>query len=383
MDKRVVKLTIRDSSQVLDDQKVDCDENWQIAQLKEHLSDLYPSKPKPCDQKLIYCGYVLDNHALLKNIFHEDDNNINTFIVHLLCKTNLRNVKKQSIEATQPKVEKPAVVSTAESNSTWETTTFRHFGDYSSSELSEQQRLWLQEAYKYYASCYMHLCSTQGFVVPDRFGNLQTMFPVNTNPTFAADHMKNYLNHPPRNQDSSSSNNDNINDNNSNNNNLNNNNVNINNNNNNNNNLNINNNHVEEDLAMGNNRDWLDNFYTLSRVIVLFSIVYFYSSPIRFIIVVFLGFVIYLYQNGFFRNNPALFTENNNEPVENNNRRNNNENQTPEERRPLQDAPASENEVPAQTRQNENDDRPGALSFTWIFFSSFFTSLVPDHPNIA
>lgn len=45
MEKRVVKLTIRDSSQVLDDETLMCDENWQIAQLKEHLSDLYPSKP--------------------------------------------------------------------------------------------------------------------------------------------------------------------------------------------------------------------------------------------------------------------------------------------------------------------------------------------------
>lgn len=75
----------------------------------------------------------------------------------MLCKTNLSNVKKQPSEVTQLKVEKPDVASTVESNSTWETTTLRHFGDYSSGELSEQQILWLQEAYKYYSSCYMHL----------------------------------------------------------------------------------------------------------------------------------------------------------------------------------------------------------------------------------
>lgn len=49
---------------------------------------------------------------------------------------------------------------------------------------------------------------------------------------------------------------------------------------------------IGEDAAF--NRDWLDFFYMLSRIVVLFGIVYFYSSPLRFLIVTFLGFVIYL-----------------------------------------------------------------------------------------
>lgn len=51
-------------------------------------------------------------------------------------------------------------------------------------------------------------------------------------------------------------------------------------------------NNAGEDVAF--NRDWLDFFYMLSRIIVLFGIVYFYSSPLRFLIVTFLGFAIYL-----------------------------------------------------------------------------------------
>lgn len=53
-----------------------------------------------------------------------------------------------------------------------------------------------------------------------------------------------------------------------------------------------NNNGAGEDAAF--NRDWLDFFYMLSRIVVLFGIVYFYSSPLRFLIVTFLGFAIYL-----------------------------------------------------------------------------------------
>jgi len=49
----------------------------------------------------------------------------------------------------------------------------------------------------------------------------------------------------------------------------------------------------EEEEGRGN-RDWLDWFYTMSRVMVLFSIVYFYSSPTRFVIVSALGLMLYL-----------------------------------------------------------------------------------------
>lgn len=41
-------------------------------------------------------------------------------------------------------------------------------------------------------------------------------------------------------------------------------------------------------------RDWLDWFYFLSRIMVLFSIVYFYSSPIRFLVVLILGTLVHL-----------------------------------------------------------------------------------------
>ena len=59
-----------------------------------------------------------------------------------------------------------------------------------------------------------------------------------------------------------------------------------------NNNNNINNNNAGDDVVI--NRDWLDNFYLFSRILVLFSIVYFYSSPLRFVAVALLGFLIYL-----------------------------------------------------------------------------------------
>jgi hypothetical protein len=59
-------------------------------------------------------------------------------------------------------------------------------------------------------------------------------------------------------------------------------------------NINDNINNRGDDIPVGNNRDWLDSFYMFSRIIILFGTVYFYSSPLRFIIVTFSGFLIYL-----------------------------------------------------------------------------------------
>lgn len=58
---------------------------------------------------------------------------------------------------------------------------------------------------------------------------------------------------------------------------------------------------MEDDENEGGQRDLLDWFYISCRVLVLFSIVYFYSSITRFIIVTGLGLLAYLYNIGYFR----------------------------------------------------------------------------------
>lgn len=58
----------------------------------------------------------------------------------------------------------------------------------------------------------------------------------------------------------------------------------------------------DDDELGGGQRDVLDWFYVASRVLVLFSIVYFYSSLARFALATGLGVIIYLYNHGFFGN---------------------------------------------------------------------------------
>lgn len=42
------------------------------------------------------------------------------------------------------------------------------------------------------------------------------------------------------------------------------------------------------------NRDWLDILYSMSRLLILLCLVYFYSSPLRCLIVILIGVSIYL-----------------------------------------------------------------------------------------
>lgn len=103
----------------------------------------------------------------------------------------------------------------------------------------------------------------------------------------------------------------------------------------------------QQDPERDQNRDWLDVFYTISRLMIFSSIIYFYSSPLRFIFVLLLCFGLYLYHIGFFRN----VNVNNN------------------------------NIVQGETAQEEQT--PSRLMVVWTFFTTFFASLIPEIPNVV
>ncbi|GBP54766.1 Homocysteine-responsive endoplasmic reticulum-resident ubiquitin-like domain member 2 protein [Eumeta japonica] len=121
---------------------------------------------------------------------------------------------------------------------------------------------------------------------------------------------------------------------------------------------------VQDDDAMP--RDWLDLMYAGSRLAILFSLVYFYSSPFRLMLVALLCAMGYLHQVGFFRDVNAM---NENQPLRNEPVRQENP------RAPEQDNP--EPQVP-QTTDNTQINQQSLLAATWMIFTSFFTSLIPE-----
>merc|ERR1719350_1509724 len=165
----------------------------------------------------------------------------------------------------------------------------------------------------------------------------------------------------------------------------------------------------EDGIGVGGQRDILDWFYVASRVLVLFSIVYFYSSLARFALVAGLGLAVYLYRIGFFGQRMADHNLNANL---NNNNNNNNVNQNhnlprnnPDENLPDQEQPGEPNingdEVEGVAGNNENEDvdgvrninentnslapvriEPSFYQVATTFLTTFFTSLMPNEPQV-
>ncbi|XP_023289173.1 homocysteine-responsive endoplasmic reticulum-resident ubiquitin-like domain member 2 protein isoform X2 [Orussus abietinus] len=318
---------------------------------------------KISDQKLIYSGQLLNDTTCLKDVLRQyDTTEEQSFTMHLICASHNSCTERLRNEDSSPSLKMSASETVA--NDTRQERFQSHAVNSSGTEsspsmspqfygqLNGQQIAWMQEAYTRYLTQYMQYMTAQGIQLQ---GSVPYIQPTNANPTEAGrvtplnnNNVDNEQQPRLAAQDAVEANP-------------------------------INNNLGGDDLVIGLHRDWLDFFYVLSRIVILFSIVFFYSSPLRFLIVTFLGFAIYLYQGGFFRVQPILLD--NNGRVENNNQVLQNEAQVMPQQQ--QAAPAG---MQAEARTNGNNDneeeRPGPLAFTWTFFRSFFTSLFPDQPNV-
>ncbi|XP_053987224.1 homocysteine-responsive endoplasmic reticulum-resident ubiquitin-like domain member 2 protein [Hylaeus volcanicus] len=377
MEEAAVKLIIKAPNQQIKDQVVECDIGWTIGRLKEYLSEVYPSKPERASQKLIYSGQLLNDSTCLKDVLRQyDGQEDRAYTVHLVCASQKTTTNRMTSEQDSEHTDHQRVTlaqirliigndaqnqgqdinnAVIQQSPTQLYSTQQYFDPRNS-----QQIAWMQQAYTHYFTQYMQLMAAQGIQVRTSIPYVQQM-NINTNDSVQNLHM------------------------------------NTTNNNNNNNNvgdeqqqpaaqdadINGGNNGAAEDGAF--DRDWLDFFYMLSRIIVLFSIVYFYSSPLRFLIVIFLGFVMYLYQIGFFRGHPIpLFDNDRVDRVDNNNQAWQNEAVGPQPMQQQQNGQLPAVQAEARTNANEEheEERPGALAFTWTFFSTFFASLIPDQPNV-
>ncbi|XP_065439845.1 homocysteine-responsive endoplasmic reticulum-resident ubiquitin-like domain member 2 protein isoform X2 [Chrysemys picta bellii] len=77
-----VTLIIKAPNQKYTDQTISCFLDWTVGTLKTHLSKVYPSKPSTKDQRLVYSGRLLPDHLQLKDILRKQDE---YHMVHLVC----------------------------------------------------------------------------------------------------------------------------------------------------------------------------------------------------------------------------------------------------------------------------------------------------------
>ncbi|TKC52897.1 hypothetical protein EI555_009072, partial [Monodon monoceros] len=134
----------------------------------------------------------------------------------------------------------------------------------------------------------------------------------------------------------------------------------------------------EEDF----NRDWLDWMYTFSRAAILLSIVYFYSSFSRFIMVMGAMLLVYFrHQAGWFpfRQEGGQQQAPNNNAEVNNDVQNANNLELEEMERLMDDGLEDESGEDAGEDASAIQ-RPGLMASAWSFITTFFTSLIPEGP---
>jgi len=83
----LVKINIRSPTST-DDQTLHCDLEHRVLDLKVQIQTKWPSHPRPKDQRLVYAGKLLEDDAILKNVLRLDDarDENDAFTVHLVCR---------------------------------------------------------------------------------------------------------------------------------------------------------------------------------------------------------------------------------------------------------------------------------------------------------
>ncbi|XP_973337.2 homocysteine-responsive endoplasmic reticulum-resident ubiquitin-like domain member 2 protein [Tribolium castaneum] len=297
-----ITLIVKAPNQQIEDQTIKCELSWTINKLKQHLSEVYPSKPPKHEQKLIYSGQLLNDSVTLKDVLRQYDGQ-ETHTVHLVCTPkHTKTPRQEPRQPPQPAMTTPQPPVTPTNSAPEQNVPNMPWGNNPTMDPNQyaMQMAWMQQTYLQYMTQYMQLAANSygtGAAPAQPTAAPDPQPQQNAPEQAAAQAPAAAVQRDPENPE----------------------------------------------------RDWLDVFYMLSRVLVLFSVVYFYSSPLRFVFVLLLGFTLYLYQIGFFRN------------INNNN--NNNNNVVPPE------------PVPQEEQQ------PSRLMVVWTFFATFFASLIPEIPN--
>ncbi|KAL1429124.1 hypothetical protein MTO96_016854 [Rhipicephalus appendiculatus] len=382
-------LVIRAPNQKFGDQQVYCSLDWSVQQLKQHLSNVYPNKPRPEDQKLIYSGQLLEDEIALKDVFRMDLGK--THILHLVCRTSGDSSDDSHspvphMATSQPDLgmadgstsNVPSTSSVASASSAINNDGLRHrstssgavpngqmpfavgmpAGASSPEQLIQQVAL-AQQLYAHYFTQYMHLMHQ---AAPPPVA--QASAPAPASPQAAAPAAPAAAAAPPpaprvapdnrgprMNAQGGPL--------------------------------------LDEAKEEAAQRDWLDWVYTVSRATVLLSIVYFYSSFGRFLVVTGIALLMYLYQGGWFA---APRQQQQPERGHDRNRAREANQQQQQADRPAAEVQPQGQAGPEQLEEAMDHDGSGApnppppepevspITTAWTFVATFFTSLIPEQP---
>ncbi|KAF6085964.1 HERPUD family member 2 [Phyllostomus discolor] len=356
-----VTLIIKAPNQKYRDQTISCFLNWTVGKLKTHLSNVYPSKPLTKDQRLVYSGRLLPDHLQLKDVLRKSPDPSGSTtpsssaealpLAVSAAPDGLRQrvlPQVQTDPAQSPRF--PYVMQGHVDNQLPGQALAAGFPVYPA--LSPLQVLWWQQMYAHqYYMQYQAAVSAQASLdaapaqpAPSQSLNLAHV-PGDEPPP--APNLAAQENRPL---------NENVQ-------------------------MNAQGGPVlnEEDF----NRDWLDWMYTLSRAAILLSIVYFYSSFSRFVMVMGAVLLVHLHQAGWFP-----FRQEVGQPQAPRNNAEVNDGQDAHNLELEEMERLMDDGLEDESGEDAGEDagalhRPGLMASVWSFITTFFTSLIPEGPPQA
>lgn len=396
---KTTRLLVKTPNLAQEDQIIeDVDIKWTIKDLKAHLSRVYPSKPATSDQRLIFAGKLLPDHLHLKDLFGQTDS-IPT--LHLVCAmrnppqaaTKTKATEQPHSSSSRPPVQPPSTSELRQRRRTPAATSAQTHtqspvspsagpawpASPMASQLTQpafpalslyspQQLLWLQQVYaRQYYMQYHAAMAAAGSVpsmpvatigqyppvpahqvpVPAPMANQNPIdnLPVNQNPVQDAA----FINPGEANQNMR---------------------------------MNAQGGPVMEDEEEME-RDWLDWLYSAARLGVLLMIVYFNSNLSRFLLVMSTLLLMYLHTMGWFPFRrpapvPAPDLQQHHQPNENRNPDHNPAGDPADEQ--IGEQAAEESEEP-MTAVLVPPHRVSIMWTAWVFFKTFFSSLIPEVPQ--
>ncbi|KAA0702798.1 Homocysteine-responsive endoplasmic reticulum-resident ubiquitin-like domain member 2 protein [Triplophysa tibetana] len=390
-----VTLVIKAPNQKYDDQTINCFLNWTVEKLKKHISNVYPSKPSSKDQRLVYSGRLLQDHFQLRDVLRKQDE---YHMVHLVCASRTPPSSPTPSSPVTPTDSRSSISDRAGASSSASTPSqdgpassggpegLRQRGNPANTlglnpappgvmqrpegiplpmqggapagfpvhpMYMPMQMFWWQQMYArhYYVQYQAAMAASQASsMAPSSASSAgpptqpaqpnQPAAPMGPNP--APEDRPGNPNIQLNAQGGAMLNDDEL------------------------------------------NRDWLDWMYTVSRAAILLSIVYFYSSFGRFVMVIGAMLLVYLHQAGWFpfraeQENPRA-GEGPQEEAEQNHDMQEMERMMDEG---MEDDEGDSGEEGPEDPINGGLNQPGFLSAAWSFISTFFTSLIPEGPQRA
>jgi len=409
-----IRLVVKTPNQRFKDIHIDCDLGWTVKKLKDYLANVHPTNPESVSQKLIYSGHLLKDEQQLKEVLSKEHD---SHTVHIVCPS--------ASEETPQNRKIPSLI--GNTNNTSEATMppsdgLRHrttssqaqFPNISSSSYNQWYGSGNQyDAYwqNYYSTMmqqyYQYMNQVQSHSSPSTADhlhhwqlNMMAMYQQNlygyppgftpfhhsppasphsepSSPTMQTEGSGAEVIEPPpetaveqpQAQVGEADQRQNIEQQNQNMP------------------MNAGGAMFDDDDENGDeNRDWLDWFHTFLRATVMLSIMYFYSSTTRILMISLLGFIIYLYQTGWLTLRRAARdqagAQDRNENVNEQARHQEDEaanQQSGEDSETLNEGRGENLEQQNNLQQPQISPFRAQMSILYTFVTSFFTSLLPQN----